>query len=129
MDGNNHEAPGLAALAKKAARTALGALGNRGELLAVELQEEKARLLELMIWGVAILFFGMMTAIFLTAVIILLFAPENRVYVAGAFTLLYLIGTILAAGSLNLWRLCFSAQATHEIPRRRTSAGSRNLIQ
>ncbi|SRR5258707_6881585 len=101
MDGNNHEAPGLAALAKKAARTALGALGNRGELLAVELQEEKARLLELMIWGVAILFFGMMTAIFLTAVIILLFAPENRVYVAGAFTLLYLIGTILAAGSLR----------------------------
>ena len=101
MVDNNHEAPGLAALAKKAARTALGALGNRGELMAVEMQEERARLLELMIWGVAILFFGMMAAILLTAAIILLFAPENRVCVAGAFALLYLIGAFVAAGSLR----------------------------
>lgn len=87
---------GLVGLAGRLARTGVGALRNRIELFAVEWQEERARLVELIIWLVALLFLGMLGVLLLTVTIILLFPPEYRLYVAGGFTLLYLIGAGVA---------------------------------
>jgi uncharacterized membrane protein YqjE len=95
MDRNNNS-PGLRTLVQRLVGTGWGALRNRGELLAVEWQEEKARLTQLLIWTVGLLFLGMMAMVLLTGTIILLFREEHRLYVAGAFTLLYLIGAIVA---------------------------------
>src|SRR3954447_19949701 len=94
MSGNNHHGPGLGTLANRLGSTGLGLLQNRGELLAVEWQIEKARLIELLIWGIGLLFLGIMGMILLTATIIFLFPENLRLYIAGAFTLLYFAGAV-----------------------------------
>src|SRR5579883_2985261 len=99
--------PGIMTLLRRMALTAYGALHNRGELLLVELQEEKNRVIELLIWVGVICFMAFMFMVVLTATIIFLFSPENRVYAAGAFAFLYLVGCIL--GLLNLKALMKSA--------------------
>ena len=91
MSDNNEES-GFGTLASRLGRTALGALENRGELLAVELQEEKARLIQALIVGMGLLFLGLLGMLLLSGTIIFMFAPENRVYVAAGFTVLYLAG-------------------------------------
>ena len=91
MSDNNHTT-GLGTLASRIGRTTLGALTNRSELLAVEWQQEKTRLTQLLILSVGVVFLGMMGALLLTATIIYLFHEEYRLYVAAAFTILYLGG-------------------------------------
>jgi len=101
MAENNHEPPGFLALLRKVGVTALGALQNRGELLVIELQEEKARLLELFVWALGLLCLAMMGLLLLTATIIYLFAEEYRLYVAAAFTILYFAGAAVAFFTLR----------------------------
>ena len=101
MSDKNNQAPGLGTLLGRLARTGLGAIQNRSELLAVEWQEEKARLSELLVWIVGFLFLAMMGAMMLTAFIIFLFRPEWRVYVAAAFAVLYLGGAAYAWAGLK----------------------------
>ena len=96
MRETEQEEPGLRSLAGRLARTGLGALRNRIELFTVEWQEERARLTELIMWLVALLFLAMLGVLLLTATIIFLFPPEYRLYVAAGFTLLYLIGAGVA---------------------------------
>ena len=91
MSDDNHTT-GLGTLAGRLGRTVLGALENRSELLVVEWQQEKARLTQLLILSVGLMFLGMMGALLLTATIIYLFHEEYRLYVAAAFTILYLGG-------------------------------------
>lgn len=100
-DGNNNHGPALNGLMARFAGTALGALRNRGELLIVELQEEKARAIGLLICGIGLLFLALATILLLTATIIFLFPEELRIYAAGGFTLLYLIGSGIAFFALK----------------------------
>lgn len=97
MEESNKQPPGIATLVGKLVRTAVGAFQNRFELLTLEWQEERARLAELLLWLVGVLFLGMMSALLLTATIIFLFPEEQRVYVAAGFTVLY------AAGAVGAW--------------------------
>ena len=62
MAENDHDGPGLATLIQRVTRTSVGLLQNRGELLSVEWQEEKARLTEVLIWTVVCLFLGLLGA-------------------------------------------------------------------
>ena len=93
---NNHHPPGLAGSARRLADSALAAVQTRLELFALELREEKTSAIELLIWVCTALFFGIMAVITLTATVVLIFSPEKRVFVAGGFVLLYLIGAIWA---------------------------------
>src|SRR5262245_50780031 len=88
--------PGLSELMLRMARTGMGVVRNRGELLAVEWQEEQARLRQLFVWTVGWLFFGIMTMVLLTATIIYLSPEEFRVYAMAGFTILYLCGAVAA---------------------------------
>ena len=92
MEENNNHSPGLRTLARRLGRTALGALENRGELLAVEWQEEKGRLIQLLILTVGLMFLALMGLMLLTATIIFLFPENLRLFVAAGFTVLYLAG-------------------------------------
>ena len=92
MAENDNDRPGLGTLGRRLAKTALGALENRGELLMVEWQQEKERLLELLICAFGLMFLGMMGLLLLSATIIFLFAEQYRLFVAGGFTVLYLGG-------------------------------------
>ncbi len=100
MSEPNGKPPSLIDLGRKAALTGLSALHNRGELFLVELEEEKCRALELLIWAMAACFLGMMFVAVLTATIIWLFPSDLRIYAAGGFCVLYLAGVVLAV--LNL---------------------------
>jgi len=101
MAANNSHAPGLPALLGRLARTGVGALVNRGELLAVEWQEERQRLVELMAWTVGWVFFAVMGAVMLTATIILLVPADKRVYVTAGFTLLYVAAAVWVWSALK----------------------------
>src|SRR5215510_2491322 len=96
MAENGHSSPGLSALITKLTRTGLGALQNRGELISVEWQEEKARLTEVIVWAVVAAFLGVLGLGMLTAFIIFLFPADFRIYALAGFALLYLAGAIVA---------------------------------
>ena len=85
-------APGVVPLLRKLAGTGLGALRNRGELLLVELQEEKERLIAAFVWSAALLFCVFMGLLLLTATIIFLFPEAYRLWAAAGFAVLYLGG-------------------------------------
>jgi uncharacterized membrane protein YqjE len=76
--------------------TGMGALHNRIELFAVEVREEKQNLLELIVWVSLALFLAMMATIVITATVIFMFEPEKRLWVAGGFCVLYLLGAVMA---------------------------------
>ena len=101
MIRNSQEGPALGTLLRKTFATGLGALKNRGELFALELQEEKSRLLKLVLFGVGALFLAMMTLLLITGAIIFLVPEEYRLYAVAAFAVLYLAGTIWAVLSLK----------------------------
>ncbi len=75
----------------------VGALRNRAELAALEWQEEKARLTELIFTTAAMCCFGVLGLMLLTATVILLFPDHLRVYAAAGFTLLYAAGGVAMA--------------------------------
>jgi uncharacterized membrane protein YqjE len=104
--------PGIFSLLRKVGLSGLAALENRSELFLVELQEEKNRTIELLIWAAAVCFLGIMFVVVLTGTIIFLFPAEWRIYAAGGFCLLYLVGTILTL--LNLKALVKSAAVPFE---------------
>jgi|ERR1051325_445230 uncharacterized membrane protein YqjE len=96
MGENNHHRPGPITLVRQLAATALGVLQNRGELIAVEWQEERARMAELMVRTLGFVFLAMMGVILLTGTILLLVPEDWRVYVAAGFALLYFLGALAA---------------------------------
>src|ERR1051326_3280916 len=74
----------------------VGMLQNRIELFAVELREEKCRLIEAIVWASAAVVLGMMTLTLLTFVIVIWFWDSARLAVLLALSGLYLLGTIVA---------------------------------
>ncbi len=96
MHDDNPHPPGLPGLLGKTALTALAAFQVRGEIFLVELEQEKSRLMESLIWVAAAGFLGMMFMVLLTGTVIFLFPENLRIYAAVGFCLLYLLGAVLA---------------------------------
>jgi uncharacterized membrane protein YqjE len=94
-DDTNH-APGLATLLQRVGRTTLGALHNRAELLSVEWQEEKARLVKLLVWSLGLLVLALLAIGMITATVIVLVPEDYRVWALGGFSLLYAGGAVAA---------------------------------
>lgn len=90
----NHHPPGLPDLLQRVAKTASGVLQNRAELASLEWQQEKARLVALLVWAGALVFLAVAGTLLLTAVIIFVCPEDWRVYVAALFTLLYLVAAV-----------------------------------
>ena len=67
----------------------LATIHDRLELLAVELHEEKFRLIQIFIWISAGVFTGMMAITFASLTIVYLFWESARLAVLGGLTLLY----------------------------------------
>jgi uncharacterized membrane protein YqjE len=93
----DYQLPTLGRLARRTAATIVGALQNRAELFVDEFEEENDRLLKMALFGVGALFFLGMAILLLTGTIIFLVPEQYRVYAAGGFSALYLIGGIAAA--------------------------------
>lgn len=100
MADTQPSSPGLL----KSLRTILARLvatfHTRAELFAVELQEERYRLIELLLMAGAALLLGGLALLLLSITVILVFPPNLRVYPAIVLVLVYAFG----AGFL-VWRI------------------------
>jgi uncharacterized membrane protein YqjE len=88
--------PSLLNQVKALAATGISAFQNRTELFILELEEERSRLLELVVWALAAGFLAMMFLALLTFTVVWLFPDNLKPWALGGFCLLYLTGGILA---------------------------------
>ena len=97
----------LAATSKQMARRLLTLGENRLELLAVELQEERERLLRAFLLALAVAVFGLLAALTLTAAIVLCF-PNSPVAALLTLTVIYATTAIIlyrrVLGLLRDWQ-------------------------
>lgn len=93
--------PGVWASLKRIVDTLLATVQNRVELFAVELQEEKCRLVEAILCAAAVAAFGMMTLSLLTFTVVILFWENGRLAALAGLSVLYLVGTALAWRALQ----------------------------
>jgi uncharacterized membrane protein YqjE len=109
MSDNGNKESDLGTLLGRTTRTGIGLLRNRAELFSVEWQEQKVHMAEMLLWGAAVVFLGVLGVLMLTGFIILLFKEEYRIYAAAGFALLYLAGAGVAFAVLkkNLHRQPF----------------------
>jgi uncharacterized membrane protein YqjE len=93
--------PGLLALLRRVLDTGLGTIQNRVELIGIELQEEKLRLVELLLWSAAVVFMAVLGVAVLTVAVALLVGESARPYVLIGAGVLYLAGAALAMTRLR----------------------------
>ncbi|HLP10025.1 MAG TPA: phage holin family protein [Opitutaceae bacterium] len=82
---------------------ALGSVRDRIELVSVELQQEKFRFIELLIWVFTVAVAGLLALLFASFTIVCVFWENGRLIALGALTLVYGVG--FAAALLYLRRL------------------------
>jgi len=91
--------PGLVDSIRSLGDGLIASVEDRIALFAVELQEEKFRLVQTFIWISAAVFTGMMTVMFASLTLVYLFWETSRLTALGGLTLLYAgaLVTIIAA--------------------------------
>jgi uncharacterized membrane protein YqjE len=83
--------------------TALALLHNRLELLSVELEEEKLRLLRVMAWGAAAFLLLGMGMASLAAFIAVALWSEHRLLALGLVTLMFAVAGLVALRAAARW--------------------------
>lgn len=101
ISSTNHNPPGLVTLISRVARVLLKGIETRVELAAVEWQEERLRLMDLLFYAMALLLLGTLGVLLLTVTIIFLFPANIRIYVTAGFGLLYVLGGLRAGLALR----------------------------
>jgi uncharacterized membrane protein YqjE len=82
-------ATGLLGSVRSLADNLLGSVHDRIELISVELQEEKQRLIQIFVWISAAIFTGMMAIAFASFTVVFLFWESARLAVLIGLTVLY----------------------------------------
>jgi uncharacterized membrane protein YqjE len=101
MSDFNHHAPALSELLRRTLTTGLGALRNRSELLAIEVEEERQRFISLFFWGIGAAFLAAMAVALFTGTIIFLFPREYRLYAAAGLGVIYLTVAVVIGFNLR----------------------------
>ncbi|MBI2294605.1 MAG: phage holin family protein [Betaproteobacteria bacterium] len=92
------QSPGLVQSLRRLAATLVALLQTRLELLATELEEERVRLVQVLLWGCIALAFLLLGVVMLTLFVVVLFWDTHRVLVSGLLALTFLaIGLAAAA--------------------------------
>lgn len=81
--------PGLLGSFRALGDSLLASLQDRLELLSVEVQEEKFRLIQIFLWICAAVFTAMMTLAFASLTVVYFFWESARLAALGGLTLLY----------------------------------------
>ncbi len=92
------QAPGLLQSLRNLLATLVALLQTRLELLATELEEERLRIGQVLLWGCVALVFLVLGAVMLTLFLVVLFWDTHRVLVSGLLALTYLAIGVAAAG-------------------------------
>jgi uncharacterized membrane protein YqjE len=100
--GENQPPPaGIVESLRKLGRTGIALIQNRLELFAVELEEQKARLVRaLMLAGIAI-FLGNTALLAASATIVVLAGEKARIPILVGLTAVYILGTVWAIVALR----------------------------
>ncbi|MDF3059812.1 MAG: hypothetical protein K0R17_4027 [Rariglobus sp.] len=102
MDDRPPPSPGFIASIAGLGENLIKTLQERVELVSIELQEEKYRMIQILIWIGAAVFAGGMTLSFATLTIVYLFWETARLAVLTGFTVFY--GAVLVWVILTLRR-------------------------
>jgi uncharacterized membrane protein YqjE len=92
--------PQLASTAKRIAQALLAMGSNRVELLVVEIQEARVRLLQVVLLALGVATFGLLTGIALSALVVVIFWEHSPM-----IALLLLTGFYAGVGGLLYFRL------------------------
>ncbi len=90
MEERSPAAPGFLDSLRELGANLLGTVHDRAELFAIELQEEKVRLIQTFVWICAAVFSGMMALTFLSLTLVYMFWEQARLAVLGGLALFYL---------------------------------------
>ena len=101
MSEGTETKPGIWTSLKRILDTLLATAQNRVELFAVEMQEEKCRVVEAMLCAAAVAAFGMMKLTLVTFTIVILFWENGRLPALAGLSVLLLVGTALAWRALQ----------------------------
>lgn len=102
MPESDSKATGLSGAFQRLSRTVVGAFHTRLELFGLELEEEKQRLVIVLIWAAAVIFFAILAVVSFTFAIVLACPEASRPYVLAGFGVLY--GILTWRGALMLRR-------------------------
>lgn len=91
------ETPGLLQSLRNFAATLVALLQTRLDLLATELEEERLRLAQVLLWGCVALVFLVLGVVMLTFFVVALFWDTHRVLVSGLLAFTYLAIGVAAA--------------------------------
>jgi uncharacterized membrane protein YqjE len=94
METPPSESSGLLGSLRSFADGLLGSLHSRIELLSLELQEEKFRLIQVFIWISAMVFLAILATVFASLVLVAMFWETARVTVMCSLAGAYLVGLI-----------------------------------
>jgi uncharacterized membrane protein YqjE len=95
------QSAGLMASVKRLAGTLLAIIQTRIELLSNELEEERLRVRQMVLYGSVALFLFAMTTMLMTVFIVVLFWDSYRLQVLAGLTLLFLVAGLLALNALR----------------------------
>jgi uncharacterized membrane protein YqjE len=99
MSGSNHTS--LFGSLKRLGDTALATAHNRVELFAVELQEEKCRLIQAILLAAAAIALGVTTLTLVTITVVVLFWENGRLPALCVLSGLLLVATFIVVRALN----------------------------
>ena len=92
---------GILGSLKKILDTGLGLIQTRLELFSAELEEERRRFFQMILYAAALVVVGILALALLTATIIFAFPENLRLAVLGGLTVVYILGTVLLYWKLN----------------------------
>jgi len=111
--GEREPATGILQSLRNLATTLVALLQNRLELLATDLEEERIRLLQLLFWAAAALFFFALGVLMITVLVVLLVWESHRlagiVVLAVVFLAIGVGLAIVVRNRMNLRSRLFSA--------------------
>ena len=95
METATSPSPGVLSSLRSLGDGLLASIQGRLELIAIELQEEKLRLIQTFIWISAAVFSGLLAIVFASLTLVYLFWDSARLAVLGGLTLFY-VATLVA---------------------------------
>jgi len=95
------ESGGLMESLKRLAGTSLAIFQTRLELLSNEVEEERLRMEQMLLYGSIALFFFGLAIMLVTAFIVVLFWDSQRLLVLGSLAVLYFVAGILVWNALR----------------------------
>ena len=101
MENPFSSSPGFLQSVREFADSLLASVEDRIQLISVELQEEKLRLIRIFIWISAAIFTGMMAITFASITLVYLLWESARLAALGGLTLLYVTGLVIIVVSFR----------------------------